>query len=78
MKAKAITFGGSCKGCGRSAVERGGVEVNFHELDFDLSGEWLCLRCARRLAKAIEQAADDCVRKMRHGLVQRHGRWVKK
>jgi len=75
--AKPMTFSGTCEGCGRKRADMPAVEyVADHWADG--IGEWICARCARRLAMALLRASGVAAEKVRAGFVQRHERWVHK
>jgi hypothetical protein len=75
MKIVAMQFKGDCACCGHySERARGAVEVEIS----NGSQEWICLRCARKLAARLQKAAELCRQKIRKGLEFRFDRWQAK
>ena len=75
--AEPITFCGPCGACDRHMDDTHAVSFNLSkDDDDDLEGEWICIRCARLLAKRLIRAADQSVKFKRARLVQRHRKWV--
>lgn len=79
IAAKPMTLSGTCTACGRRLDESAAVEYWCDECATkDDVGEWICVRCAKRLARWLYDAAEQASTLRRSGLVQRHGEWVPK
>jgi hypothetical protein len=77
--AKPMTLSGSCGSCGRHLDQSAAVSFIFNESDTkDDCGEWICTRCAKRLARWLTDAAEQALQLTKAGLVQRNDEWVPK
>ena len=75
MLVKPMMFAGNCAGCGVYSDEtRGAVEVGVDE-DSDGIGQYMCLKCALKLAKRILKARKKCQENMGNGMVFRFDKW---
>jgi hypothetical protein len=72
MHAKPIQFVGGCANC-HSRTHDGALEVSVGD-DADVH-EWICLKCARKLAGKIIAAVAKCQEHLAAGLVFRDDRW---
>jgi hypothetical protein len=77
--AKPMTLSGSCHSCGRHLDESAAVSFIFGQSDTkEDCGEWICARCAKRLARYLSDAAEQAVERRRAGFVQRNEKWIRK
>ena len=82
MKVKPFQFCGSCANCGCMSTDDPMAAVALISEDdaddeFD-STEWLCLKCATKLARRLRAAVKSCRAKVKRGLEYRHEKWQKK
>ena len=81
MKVKPFQFRGSCAECfARADIEPMPAVALISDGDDDEfdSTNWLCLKCATKLARRLRAAVKSCRAKVKRDLEYRHEKWQKK